>query len=92
MGLRSGLDTSEQKKFKLMPGILQQFLGCADLLYPLLAACMLPSETFEIGKRLLTLSLPKPIHNSTEFGKTYELFTFGDIHCIANSLDKILLK
>jgi hypothetical protein len=53
---------------------------------------MLPSETFEIGKRLLTLSLPKPIHNSTEFGKTYELFTFGDIHCIANSFGKILLK
>jgi hypothetical protein len=53
---------------------------------------MLPSETFEIGKSLLTLFLPKPIHNSTEFGKTYELFTFGDIHCTTNSFGKNVLN
>jgi len=50
------------------------------------------SETFVIGKRLLTLSLPKPIYNPTEFGETYEPFTFGDVHCITNSFGKNLLK
>jgi hypothetical protein len=34
MGLRSGLDTSEQKNFTLMPGIWQQFLSCPGPLYP----------------------------------------------------------
>jgi hypothetical protein len=53
---------------------------------------MLPAETFEMKKRLSTLSLAKPIQNTEATLNTYELFTYGDIHYINNSFCKSVLK
>jgi hypothetical protein len=39
---------------------------------------MLPAETFEMRKFLLTLSLAKPSHNAEAILKTYELLVYGD--------------
>ena len=48
---------------------------------------MLPAETFEMRKSLLTLSLEKPRQNAKAMLKTYQ-FVYGDMHCITNSFCK----
>jgi hypothetical protein len=48
---------------------------------------MLPAETFEMRKSLLTLSLAKPRQNAKAMLKTYQ-FVYGDMHCITNSFCK----
>jgi hypothetical protein len=49
---------------------------------------MLPTETFNGGKCLLTHSLVKP-REKTEAGlKTYDVFVYGDILYISNVLCK----
>jgi hypothetical protein len=53
---------------------------------------MLPAETFEMRKCLLTLSLAKPRQNAEAILKTYELIIYGDTHYITNSFCKNVLK
>ena len=49
---------------------------------------MLPTETFHMGKCLLTCSLIKPRENTEAVLKTYDVFIFGDILYISNVLCK----
>jgi hypothetical protein len=53
---------------------------------------MLPAEMFVKGISLLTLPLAKKRHNAKAILKTYELFTYADIHYITNSFCKNVLK
>jgi len=43
-------------------------------------------------KCLLTLTLAKPRQNAEAILKTYELFIYGDIHCITDKFRKTALK
>ena len=53
---------------------------------------MLPADTFEIGKRLLTLYLAKRRYKAEGILETHDLFIYEDIHHITNSFRKHLLK
>ena len=45
---------------------------------------MLPAETFEMRKRLLTLSLAQLRQKTEAILKNYELFIYGDLQCITD--------
>jgi hypothetical protein len=47
-------------------------------------------ETFEIRKCLLTPSLANPRQNTKAILRACELFIYGAIHYITNSLKKVL--
>jgi hypothetical protein len=53
---------------------------------------MLPADTFEIGKRILTLYLAKLRYKAEDILETHELFIYENIHGITNSFCKHLLK
>ena len=73
----------------LKPGVLNPFLE--GNMIPR-HTVMLPAETFEMRKRLLTLSLAKPRQNIEAILKSYKLIIYGDIHYITNSFCKTVLK
>jgi hypothetical protein len=52
----------------------------------------LTEETLEIWEPLLTLSPPQQGENAEEISKTYELFIYGYVHYVTNSLCKNALK
>jgi hypothetical protein len=52
----------------------------------------LPSETFEMKSRILTLSVTKLRYNSGNSLKTSELFIGGDIHCVTYHFLRNVLK
>jgi hypothetical protein len=49
---------------------------------------MLPAQTLEIRKRLLTLSLAKLRQKAKETLTIYELFIYGDIHVVKCTQNK----
>jgi hypothetical protein len=49
---------------------------------------MLPAETLEMRKRILTLFLAKPRYNIEAISKICKLIIYGDIQYIANSFCK----
>jgi len=53
---------------------------------------MLPAETFEMRKRLLTVSLTKLGQNMEAILKSYKLLIYGDINYTVNSFRKTVLK
>lgn len=53
---------------------------------------MLPAETFEMTKHLLTISLEKPRQNVEAVCKTCDLLIYGDIHRITSLFYKDVQK
>ena len=53
---------------------------------------MLPEETFDTRKRLVTLSPAKPRENAETVLKTYMLFVYGNICYITISFCTVLLN
>ena len=53
-------------------------------------SAFLPAETFEMWKRLyLTLYLAKPRQNAETVLQTNELFVYGDLHYVTDSVCKV---
>ena len=75
-----------------MEGMLKTRSYAPGALNPWLAGNLLPAETFVMRKLFLTFYRAKPRCNAKEFGKNYELFIYGDIHLITNSLYKTVLR
>jgi hypothetical protein len=53
---------------------------------------MSPAEKLGMRKRLLTLSLAKPISNAEAIFKTYDLFIHGGISYVTYYVRKIVLR